>query len=195
MDSKGFSLVEMVVVLGLMGIASMGVLQITANMTKSTKTSEIGLEINSMVNSITQNLLNSSACTNTFKDAGVIIDNLEISDIKNRTGQPLFDKLAKYGNNRLKISGLKVNSVTMKAPDPGVSKKYGEFRLQIQMEKLGTGYHGTKIVTKNVPLQGEFSLTNNLLKCYSSTEDAVYTAKKESCEDVGGTWNIATDNC
>lgn len=195
MGSKGFSLLEMIVVLGLMGIASMGVLQITTNMTKSTKTSEIGLEINSVVNSITQNLLNSGACTNTFKDAGVISDGLEISDIKNRTGQTLFDKVAKYGNNRLKIAGLQVNALTMKAPDPGVNKKYGEYRLQIKMEKLGTGYHGAKIVTKNIPLQGEFNLTNNLLKCYSSTEDAVYTAKKESCEDVGGTWNIASDSC
>jgi prepilin-type N-terminal cleavage/methylation domain-containing protein len=195
MNSKGFSLIEMTVVLALMGIASLGVLQITSSTMKATKTSEIGLEVNSIINSVTQNLLNSSACSNTFKTSGAFRNGLEIDEIKNRTDQVLFNKTAKYGNNRLKISKLRLDSVNIKPADPGVSKKYGEFRLMIEMEKLGTGYAGTKNVIKNIPLQGEFNLSDNLLKCYSSTEDAVYTAKKESCNDVGGTWDIATDNC
>jgi prepilin-type N-terminal cleavage/methylation domain-containing protein len=195
MNSKGFSLIEMTVVLALMGIASLGVLQINSSTHKATKTSEIGLEVNSITNSITQNLLNSSACSNTFKNSGIIQNGLEISEIKNRTDQVLFNKTTKYGNNRLKISKLKLDSVNIKPADPGLSKKYGEFRLIIELEKLGTGYAGTKNVIKNIPLQGEFNLSDNLLKCYSSTEDAVYTAKKESCDDVGGTWNIAADTC
>ncbi len=185
----------MMVVLGLVGVAAMGVLQITSNMTKASKTSEIGMEVNATVNSITQNLLNSDACKNTFQGIGAIRDNLTIPEIKNRTGQTLFDKVKKLGNNRLKIDELTINGVTIKPAAPGVTNSYGEFKLQIKLEKLGKGYHGQQFVTKSLPLQGEFDPSKNLVKCYSSTEDAVYTAKKQSCEDVGGTWDIPSDSC
>ncbi len=185
----------MMVVLGLMGMAAMGILQINSNSIKGTKTSEIGMEVNAVVNSITQNLLNQNSCTNTFSGIGAINDGLTISDIKNRTGQILFNKVNKYGNNRLKINEMTINGVTIKPPDPGVTNSYGEFKLQIKLEKIGKGYHGQPFVTKTVPLQGEFSPSKNLVKCYSSTEDAVYTAKKQSCEDIGGSWSISADRC
>jgi len=185
----------MIVVMGILGIASMGAMQLMVQTTKITKTSEIGMEINAVVNSITQNLLSSDSCSNTFKDVGAFEEDLVIDEIKNRTGQVLFNKTKKYGNNRLKINEMSLKGVTIKDPQPGVQKKYGEFKLQIKLEKQGKNFYGQKYVVKNLPLQGQFDLENHLTKCYSATEDAVYTAKKDSCQDIGGTWVIEQDTC
>ena len=190
---KGFSLAEVMVAAGLIGGLSLALLQMTKTQGEVQKRSEVSFEITSMSSAIAQNLLNSDACTATFVAGTVVADGLIIPDIKNRRGDILYNTGTVYGNNQLQINQITLTNLVL-----GVGagpNQYGEVNLDITFEKLSRLIKGNKIITKSFPVKLEVDGAGGLVKCYSATENAIATAKDQSCSSIGGVFNPATDNC
>lgn len=188
LDKKGFSLAEVMVAAGILGIVSLGVLQLTKNQTKVQKRAETSFEINTISSLISQTLLNSAACSETLVVGTNIADGVSIDEIKNRKGNTLYNKVNRYGKNQVRINSIVIEGVT-------VVDNFGEAKLVVEFEKLSKILKGNKFIKKEFPLKVELDNSDNLIKCFSSTENAVVTAKEEACNSLNGNYDVATDNC
>jgi type II secretory pathway pseudopilin PulG len=65
-STRGFSLVEVMIAAGMLGLVSLGVMQLTSNQSKSTKTFETKFEVTSIVAEIRTLLSNTESCKATF---------------------------------------------------------------------------------------------------------------------------------
>lgn len=191
LDSKGFSLVEVLIAAGMLGVISLGVMKISENQTEVQKKAEVNFEINSISNVISQNLLNGDACGYTLGVGNSIGSGTIIPEIKSRNNTVLFNLTTPYGNNQVKINSMILNNLVTSGTGP----KYGDVSLQVTFEKTSKVIHGNKIVIKSFPLKLELDASNNLIKCYSATENAIFSAKVQSCASIKGVFNSATDMC
>ncbi len=194
LDGKdGFSLAEVMVAAGLIGALSLVMMKLTENQAVTQKRAESSFEINTISNIISQNLLVTEACSATLGVGTAVVDNAVITNIRNRKGNVLFNTTNKYGNRQIKINAMTIDDVTINSG--AGTNQYGELNLLIQFEKLSKVLSGNKLITKKFPVNVEVDSSGNLVKCYSSTENAVRSAKEEACSDLGGVFIEATDKC
>ncbi len=181
---KGFTLVEIVVAAGLISGLALVIMQMTRQQAVVQKRSEASFEISSISNTIVQNMLNNDACSNTLIVGEVISDGVELDQIVNRNGNPLFVKDSVYGNRQVKIKSLKLEDVVVSSG--GGANQYGELNLVVELEKMNNIIKGNKVIKKKIPLMVELDASDSLVKCYSATENAVSTAVEEACASNGG---------
>ncbi|MCK5882727.1 MAG: prepilin-type N-terminal cleavage/methylation domain-containing protein, partial [Bacteriovoracaceae bacterium] len=190
---KGFSLAEVMVAAGLLSVLSLALVHITQNQAVVQKRAEASSEINTISNTITQNLLNSLACEETLTLGSTISEGMDIAEIKNRRGDTLFNKVDKYGNRQISINDITLNNLSVGPLANG--SRFGEANIIVTFEKLSKLIKGIKLIQKTFPVKISLSGANALLGCYSATENAVQTATEKSCESIGGTYNSASNVC
>ena len=197
MRIRGFSIAEVMVAAGLMGLLSVGLLNITKQQAVVQKRSETSVEINIISSLISQTLLNSGACNNTLGLGGNVSNGKTLTAIKNRNGEVLFDTTSKYGNNTVGLQSMELSGLSVSPTTNGFL--YGTVKLDILFEKLSKTLSGKKTLRKSFTVNVQLDGSSNLTKCYSATENAVDTAVGESqetiCASIGGNYDTNIDKC
>lgn len=188
-NSKGFSLAEVIVAAGLLGALSLVLINISKNQAVVQKRAEASFEINTISNLVTQTLLNSQACAASLGGVGQEVTENSVTSIKNRKGDSIYEINEIYGNRQVRITEMKLIDI------PSPLGLFSELKLRITFEKLSKAISGNKFISKHFSLKIESDAAGDLIKCYSSTENAVTTAVEQSCISIGGTYDVATSNC
>lgn len=193
MRRSGFSLVELMVASGLLGGLAIYLLNISKQQTVVEKRAETSFEINTISGTISQSLLNKDSCAQTLGVGNIINNGTQLNEIRNRSGNVLFNKIATYGNNQLKLTQIIIKDLVTSGVGGG--NRYGEAKIDITFEKVSKLIEGNKTINRAFPIQVELSPTNALLSCYSSVDNAVATAKLEMCASLNGVFDVPTDKC
>jgi prepilin-type N-terminal cleavage/methylation domain-containing protein len=95
-DEKGFTLVEIIVASGLLGVLTFAVMQMNQTMMKGQATAEVKMEAIEIKRQILSNMSEKLACENTL--VGVNLGQAAMS-IKNKSNADIFSVGMKYGAN------------------------------------------------------------------------------------------------
>ncbi|WP_127714909.1 tail fiber domain-containing protein [Halobacteriovorax sp. HLS] len=187
MNNKGFSLAEVVVAAGLLGVVSLGVMRLVDNMMKSQKTFETQSEVTLVTNGIAQTLTNEKACENTFTGINLAA-NTSVGSIQNSNAADVFVVGSQYGNRKVILTGLDVENISLASDG---TSKVGTFDLVIGIQKTSNVAQGAQNLRKVVTLSVVTDLADNFVGCFNSAAGAT----KNSCENIGGTFNSASQSC
>lgn len=173
---KGFSLVEMLIVAGLLSGAALVSSTIVKSMHQGQATAEAKmeeLEIRRVVSSV---LMDKNACANTF--SGVPIGS-SVLTIKNGSGGVLFQAGSVYGNNSIKLE-------SMSTQDLGQAFSNGTrmINLVLNIKKMKQIIRQTSVPVGIKLKVSAASATSVITSC--STEADQYA--QVSCESAGGVW-------
>ncbi len=193
LNIKGFTLVEIMVAAGLLGVLSVAFMNLTHNQVTTQKRMETKYEENALNSRIAQALLNNQSCVNTFGLGETLTNDLSISSIKNKLNNDILNTTNVYGNNTIKIASMTLkdfNSVTV-----GPSQKAGEGKLVVEMQRMSKLIKGNKKIVKSYPVEFNLDENNKLVSCFSALGNAVDTAVIESCTKIGGVYDHVTNKC
>ena len=186
-SEKGFSLAEVMVAAGMLGALSLAVMQLTKNMSGSTKALEASSEALTVTNAIKTTLLGEGACKNTLENVN-ISGNTTITEIKDINDATRYSVGSVYGTRAVRLTGMRLQerSTTLSG-----GARTGTVKLFIDFEKLNKQITGPKTVTKEIMLNVMTNTVHVIQNCFNS-ENA---ARSASCADVGGTFNAVTLRC
>lgn len=182
---KGFSLVETIIVMGVMTAASMGTYNLINNSRKGFKELEINMEVQSLVDSIRTILLDKKSCNETFLDAAL---NTPITFIKRfNKNTALFENtyeanpLRKYANDNLSIVSM--------TPKSESGRNY--LLLFISKLKLKNVRDVRQEIDMKFVLSG-----SNITGCFADySTNANSNALSYTCTQLGSTYDSATQKC
>ncbi|OIQ17192.1 MAG: hypothetical protein BM556_13345 [Bacteriovorax sp. MedPE-SWde] len=186
-NNSGFSLAEVMVAAALLGAVSLGVVRLIDNMSKSQKSFETSSELTLINNAIAQTLTNERACEQTFGGVNFGVDT-SVNVIRNATGTDIYRVGNNYGNRTVNLLGLDIENVTLN--NDGASKS-GTFDLVVRMEKASRQAQGIKNISKRITVSVVTNLGDAFVSCFNSAAGAT----KNTCENIGGTFDMASQNC
>lgn len=192
-DERGFSLVQVMVAAGLVGVISLGVNQLIGNMNKSVVTAESKGEELSLKTTISTFLKSSSACRETLvgKNIG---DNIDA--IKNSAGTEVIKVYSssldnKYGNRSVKINSMKL--VDRAEPEADGTRMID---FEVELERVKKQVRGSRVRVLRIPIRVEAaSATDVINSCFTASDGLVVLAMEESCNMLGGTWDATDKKC
>ena len=190
----GFSIMEVMIAAGLLGIVSLGVMQLTKNMTKSSKTDAQRAEFNQLTNQIQSLLKDEYSCESTLLGVSPAGSGTSITQVKRKkpdgTSSVVFESGNSYGasTNPIFLKSMKIKNFDA-ASGMGdfiieMNKGRKDYDSMTQAEKdtvLATSY-GTAIVVKTIKLQMILDGSGKIKDCLSDKDD--YTTG--ACAMVNG---------
>lgn len=180
-NSLGFSLVEIMVVLGIMGGISLGVAQLMKQSTTSANFVEAKTEENEITRQISLMIAKKDACTHTMLGRGVG-DN--VPTIKNNQGADVYAVNGLYGNGAITITSMRLaNSGATTIPADG----RGTLFLEVTLNRRKVKSAATDF-TKRILIAVKLDPTSKIESCSITDEDLVEQAKEEMCIAFGGVW-------
>jgi len=185
-NEKGFSLAELMVTAGIMGMISLGIMQMIQNQNKAMINAESKSEEIQLINQIRTTLIKKENCDATFTGEPL---NAVVTDVKLENGNNIFTTNNIYGNRVIRIDNMNLSANTVPGPDSN-----GTVKLNVTLTRLKKR-NGIKTITKSIMLQVRTDATNNIAECFSESQNSISTAKEESCLNIGGTYNAALDTC
>lgn len=211
-NQSGFSLIQVMVSAALMGILSLGFMQMNQSQIKNQKGLESAVEVNSLHSTITRSLISDSVCDTTFA-AKSIASGTNIPTIIGGSGVELF----KADGSKVYGGTVAINSINIeRVSDLGdVSQPQREVTLKIEYEKRAN------ILKVRDPASGnrEFQTRDKLLtlhmavdpnqpsmpfvKCNSDLNNAIEQgvtkavdrAIEKVCVGLGGSYDPGTSTC
>lgn len=186
-NKKGITLVEIVIASGLLGLVSMGVMQLNQSMMKGQATAEVKFEGIELKRQVLMTLSDKQACENSLM--GVSLGS-NISSIKNSNNTIVYEVGRKYGSNTLLLKSILVKD----GSDLGSGMR--EAQLLLEFEKLKKSTYGSKIRTYTSSLKVKAaSGTSPITECYDDTNNIIATAIEEACLSLGGSWDSLLKKC
>jgi hypothetical protein len=190
-QQRGFSLLELMMVAGMIGGMALTITKIGEMGNRSIKTNEYMFEKNSLVQEIERYLLNKDACEETFRNARLSGTPNEVTMIKSQKGDALFLVDEIYGNRMVRFK-----SFTLKPDDPPPhANKTLMASVIIEIEKIPSQAYGSQTEERKFSIQVKTDANERVETCYSATDNAVETARKLTCADFGGTFNEVDNRC
>lgn len=185
-NSSGFTLVEIMVAMGLMGVITLGVMSQMKNMAQGQATSEMKVEELEMKRIILSTLSDRNACKTTFQSANI---GQSISKIQNSAGTAIYQVGNTYGNKTLKITDIKTE-------DTGVIQNGTRVvKLHVRIQKM------KKIIKANVKdIMIKLNVkaadaTSVITDCFSDTEEIINSSIQQACTSIGAVWDTSTGQC
>lgn len=192
--SQGFSLVELMVTIGILGGLSLVITQMIGTTTKSTKELEASSEITTILSTANKILLDHDACGNTF--GGVDLSSeTTIPNIRNVVDNIVYSQGTLYGNRAVRLIELNVVDITLNNVPAPSTERYGTFNLEMVFEKESMLIDSISNISKNILIQVRTNNANEVLSCHSHESNAIETAMIQSCEALEGTFNLTTEKC
>jgi len=185
-SEDGFSLAEIVVAAGLLGMLSLGVMQLMKNQQKSFSYAEAKSEEIEIYNQIRILLMNKEACLNTLGGHAV---GDSVSEVKNSSNISAFKVGNIYGNRSVKIVSLEIENDTVPAGG-GLGQAFLKIKLQRVKKSLSSN-----IILKKMLLQVATNATGAIDECYSDTDQSILTSKQEMCAALNGTYDDTNGKC
>ncbi len=171
-NNFGLSLIE--TMLGAAAVIGIGItlLKMNENISRDIKGSEQKLEIVSVMKEISTNLSTNSACFNSFGGLNAKL-NTGITEIKNSSGNVLFETNKIYGSSRISIKAIEI---TDSSPDVAVvTNGTGTTHLKITFDK-GKNAATAQTITKTIRL-GVTTLADDSIsacKAFSSNDNSIW---------------------
>lgn len=141
--NNGFSLLELMITLGLMSAASIGYMKLMSQQTKQNKTNVANQEAANLHSEIKSYLGKSGVCDKTFENL-TLEDNLQLKEIKKTNGKAKFKIDQIYGNRAIKIKAIQFLDFEEEEGNP----LKGSGQLAFTFEKMGKVYGGKRVVRK-----------------------------------------------
>jgi type II secretory pathway pseudopilin PulG len=192
----GFSIMEVMIAAGLLGIVTVGVLQVTKNMTKSSKTDAQRVEFAQVTNQIQSLLRDEYSCEATLsglspsgggstfpsfkrkKPDGTTSSVLTSGQVYGTGGTPIFLKKMEIKNYNAS-SGIAELWVTMNK-----GRKDFDSMTMAEKQSVGDTSYGTAVVPKVLKVQVILDGAGNIKDCISDKDD--YTSG--ACAMINGDW-------
>jgi prepilin-type N-terminal cleavage/methylation domain-containing protein len=180
---KGFTLVEVMVAVGLLSIISYGLMSIITNATKQQKSIVAKDAMRELSGEIRGVLSNPLACTRTFATKTITLPagatpKFSTDVIKDSSNNDKFVKGLKYQNDLLQITGFEVSDLVLDAASIPVT---GVVKLNIIADKTGD-IQGSRSTHQFISLKVTFNgATSDILDCVA------LSAASESI------WKLATN--
>lgn len=202
-NSNGFSLLEMVIVLGIMAASATYFMSMQQNIIKAQKSFEVKNDLELMINSMKLNLANEESCINTMDTAasvGKIETGNSIDKIISSTksgARELFVKGEEYYNT-IEIEDIKLAEVQINVSG---SEKVGQFEFEIHYTKTSPLLNDSTVYIKKIgPFDVQTQMDDTVTKCSGSGALAAYEGikdeiKEEMCQEDGGTWDLVAKTC
>lgn len=184
---QGFSIVEMLIVFGLMGFAALAYVALQENASKGQKRVETKYDELEIKRLITSQLLDYRACQHTFVTEEHVLGST-VKTIKNQANIATPYTENAVINQNLKIISMKTENIS---PALGVIGIH-DAELVVHLKKLKVG---TGDLNLRIPLKMTVDGSNKVLECFSDTNAIITTAHKKICEDLGGHVDPATGKC
>lgn len=160
-NNRGFSLLEVMVAAGMLGVISLGVMKVMDMQGKSAKRMDTQLSEGEIYRRVTTNLSDSDACVNTLTD-------IETSkSIKNKNGNVLY----KVGDV---LGHIKVNDISITNATGSGNKTV---TINIRLERLGIKA-GTRFITKAFKVDAKYE-NSTVKSCYLDKENLISTTLSE----------------
>jgi hypothetical protein len=192
-NSHGFSLLEVIIIAGMLGGLSLLVMSITKNMTGMTAKFEARSNEFSLMNAIQTNLLSQDACTNTFQGINATPGST-FSLIKDKLGNTVLTN----AQGGVQFSGGKIISTTFNCNSTPAYPCTGQ---------LVAGFNFTRtsalLAFKNSPAEKNTitlsvtipSVNGAITSCYGDVSSTISTATSSACVAIGGTYDSASSVC
>lgn len=184
---KGFSLVEIMVAVGMLAAISVGVMQLMHNQQKALSHAEVKTSEIEMVNHVRMILADQDACRETFESYAL---GDQIPAIKNSIGNDAFQSGETYANG-----GLRINTIEILDDGVPTDGSLGMAKLRLSLERLKANT-GVKQLHRDLTMLVKLDTdTGTVADCYTDEEGLVLTAKIEMCESLDGVYDPDTDKC
>jgi hypothetical protein len=158
LNKNGFSMVQIMMAAGMMGILSLGMMKMMETQTKSAKSIKSSVEVQAFYNEARAYLGKSSYCTANFK--GEVMnegDQFDLEELIKPNGKVLYKVGKIYGDRSFRISKIEVIDFEKDSEISGIMK------LQFVLDKIGKSYGAksyTKILKIDVALNDKRELTS-----------------------------------
>jgi len=189
MTKAGFSLVEIMVALGISGIVSMGVLQISKMMNQNSTKFNVDSDTTLITNEIVAILSNPTNCLATFSLKNAVNTAAGIVNSILLNTQPRYVTNAATGN-----SGVKINSYSLSDADSDVDVATNTTNLIIHFARK-KAQTGTGDIIKKVKLYVEVNASKQITSCRSLSSSNSDIWSRGNAGDIyysGGNVGIGT---
>jgi hypothetical protein len=179
-NKSGFSMLQVVLAMGLAGVLGMFILQMQNVQNKGIKTNELQLERTNVLNRMTSLFAKRDICNLNFKNK--------------KAGDTLTQVLQKAGSVVFSVTQdvipglLRIDRMTIVTDSGGLLSLDVQFSSTNQMVL-------SKETTKRIPLQTVLDVDGKIIDCYSDEDNLVQTAMSLTCESLGATFDSATKKC
>lgn len=187
MNNRGFSLIEVMVVAGILGGLAVVGMKLTENTTSAINFMKSRNVEESVYRNIEMLLTNKKSCTLTLE--GIDADGGEIQEIKNSNDKVIYTVGDKIEGNMLKITSIKLEN-----NDIAADKTRGTAFLAINVDRLKSGFGATNSVRKFL-IQATNDIDGKILECFSDNSQIILTSKSEMCESLGGAFDLENSSC
>lgn len=183
LNNKGFSLVEIMIAIGLLGGLSTALMNLNKQALTTSARSNVDFEINLISNRVMSLLSDQVSCTYTMTQFGDIrIDKgTSVKSFKDNHNAAI-----ELDSNSVKI--LSINVVNSDGTGPilatSISSNEGDVKVKLNLERTVMGKKSTinKLFGVKIYTDANF----NVKKCYVSLDNAIKTAVETSCTNLGG---------
>lgn len=196
-NDSGFSLVEIMVAVGMVGALSLVVMTLKKDTATSTKRLEIASEIVTLHNAIGQILLDEAACTNTLSGRDVT-GAVAVPNVVTAGGANLYSVGSTYGNGTVLLQAATAQIVggtkTAITAEPGKSR--ANVRMRFNYRRVSALITGNTDLQREIIVSAKMNTASEVVEsCYSTEGDAIQEAMKKSCEAIEGTYDAANEKC
>lgn len=206
LGDKGFSLVEIMVAVAMVGGLALVVMTLKKDTATSTKRLEIASEIISLHNMIGQILLDETACTNTLRNFGVGGGGASVSIIRNAAtpfpGGQMYRTYVNpgdptYGNGTVRITSINAQLVGAKTTITSeADRARANVRLTITYNRISSLLTGNTTIARELMLSAKVVNSTDVVDtCYSNEGDAIQEAARIACEAIEGVFDAAAQKC
>jgi type II secretory pathway pseudopilin PulG len=200
-NTSGFSLAEVTIAMGMLGILALGINQLAQTQVKTKKRVESNLDLISMSNTIAQLLTRKESCNETIGVGKVIAKGVKLNKLTTKDGKTILEvnKASSHedGIKNIVIRSMTIDDVNLKTVN---NKKFGTANLVVTMIRdsavLKTPDGKKETYTKKFPFQVVVDqATNALISCNPLTQNAIENTTNAFCSQMGGTYEAATKTC
>lgn len=199
-NQKGFSLIQVLIAFGLTTILALQLFRMNSFQIKTSRNTEVALDLSLMMNQISLYLANSTSCKNTFDSVSVQHKySFPAGDgIKNRSNELVYQVGEKYAQNKILIKEISIDPSPQDPINPPTDL-FGVINVNLVLEKL-PGMKNTlttKEVVKTVSVQVLVDqATGQVKNCFSFNDESLLSIRAQTCEqDLGGNWNQDLGRC
>ena len=160
-SSKGFSLTEIMIAMGLLGALSMGVMKLMENSNKAAKNIESKDEISMMAREMSDILASANNCEESLRDKKVGNSVFFIKQVNKVTGvKTLVEKFNpipdSVNNSKVVVESMRVSKVDAN----GTDGSQGIATLEVFFRKPKSGHLGARVVKKEITLSANLCNRN-----------------------------------
>ena len=189
-NQKGFSLAEVVVTAGLIGVISLIVINLTKQSARSAKTLETNTEIITVLNEMRAILSDPAQCKKTFEtiNAANTIDAVDSLIYTNKAGLDInkFETQARNPNVRYGQGKLRIISYSLSDTSTDVNVAAEETTNLVVRFDRGAGVQGQRNINKNIKLWVDVNGTGEVIECraLSATSNLIWTRSNINQNDI-----------